>query len=144
MNRQGLTAMPRILHAGRLANVDNLFDHIELTQAIETLGLVGEPAEIGAVFVMDIFDMSDPVVGETDTHIFQGCSHATTAIVPHHNDVLDLELINRELNDGECVEICVHDNVGDISVYEHFSGGESRDLVGGDARVRATDPKVLG
>src|SRR5690606_16696611 len=54
-----------------------------------------------------------------------------------------LEDFDRELNDGEAVEIGVNNEVGNVSVDEDFAGSESNDLVGGDSGIATADPKEL-
>ena len=60
------------------------------------------------------------------------------------NDVLDLELVNGELNDGKGIEVRVHHDIGDISMHKDFARSQTCDLVSGYARVRATNPEVFG
>jgi hypothetical protein len=46
-----------------MADINNLFDHIELTERIKASTSIHNAPKIGPVFVADISDMSDPVIG---------------------------------------------------------------------------------
>ena len=46
----------------------------------------------------------------------------SAAVVAAHDDVLDREHLDRVLQDGEAVEVGVHDDVGDVAVHEDLAG----------------------
>jgi hypothetical protein len=68
--------------------------------------------------------------------------HAAAAIVAAHDDVLDLELLDRVLDDRERADVIRDDHVGDVAVHKHLAGREPCDLLGGHARVGAADPEI--
>jgi hypothetical protein len=47
-------------------------------------------------------------------------------------------------DDAHDVEVRVADQVGDVAVHKGVARLQARDLLGGDARVAASDPQVLG
>ena len=95
------------------------------------------------MLLRDVADMAQPVVGQADARAGQAGVHAAAAVVADHEDVLDLEQVDRELDHRQAVEVGVHDHVGDVAVHEHLARRQAEDLVGGHARVGAADPQVL-
>ena len=63
--------------------------------------------------------------------------------MPAHDDVLDLQDVNRELQHGQAIQVRVHHDVGNIPVNEQLSGLQPDNLVGGDAAVGTSDPEEL-
>ena len=70
-------------------------------------------------------------------------THPAAAVVAAHDDVLDLEHVDRVLQHRQAVQIGVHDDVGDVAVDEQLARPQADDLVGRHAAVRAADPQVL-
>jgi hypothetical protein len=58
-----LVSLPGVLNACGLADINNLLDHIEFTERIKASTPIHNASKIGAVFIVDISDMSDPVIG---------------------------------------------------------------------------------
>jgi hypothetical protein len=54
-----------------------------------------------------------------------------------------LQHVDRELHDGQAVEVGVHHHVGHVAVHEDLARLQAGDLVGRHAAVRAADPQVL-
>ncbi len=50
-----------------MADVDDLFDDIQLAQPVEALFGLFEASEVCAVFVVDIAYVPNPVIGQADT-----------------------------------------------------------------------------
>lgn len=61
-----------------------------------------------------------------------------------NNNMLYFEYLDRKLNDGQTIEIAMHNNIGDISMDKDFARGQINDLVGGHATVGAADPQNFG
>jgi len=55
---------------------------------------------------------------------------AAAAVVAADDDVLDLEDLDRVLDDGEAVQIAVDDNVGDVAVYKDLARLQAHEDVG--------------
>jgi hypothetical protein len=91
-----------------------------------------------------VLHMTQPVVGQAHACAACGGQHTTATVVAHHHDVLDLERIDRILNNGQSVQIGMHHHVGHVAMHKHFTRVEARDLVGRHAAVGAADPQVLG
>ena len=64
--------------------------------------------------------------------------------MPHHHDVLDLEMVHGKLDHRQGVQIRVHHHIGDIAVHKHFARIKPGDFVGRNAAVGAADPEVFG
>ena len=71
-------------------------------------------------------------------------AHAAAAVMADHHDVLDLEHVDRELQDGEIIGVLRRGEVRDIAVDEKLARIEIHDLVRGHAAVGAADPQILG
>jgi hypothetical protein len=54
-----------------------------------------------------------------------------------------LEHLYCKLNNRQTVQVCVDNQVGNISVDEKLTRQKADDLIGRDAAVRASDPKVI-
>lgn len=120
-----------------------LGEDIEFAESIGG-GLGREGVEFLAVGAVEAADAGEPVVDDAVAEVFECGDHATAAVVAADDHVLNLEDIDRVLQDSEQVEIGFRDDIGDIAVDEDFAGCEAGDLVGGHAAVRAADPEVLG
>src|SRR5205085_5840108 len=90
-----------------------------------------------------VLDVAQPVVDETEPVVTQSSADTAATVVAADDDVPDLENFDRELQHGEAIEICVHDDVGDVAMHEQLAGSEAHDFVGWHATVRASNPQVL-
>ena len=122
---QFLATLPGVLHDGGLADIHDLFDDVELAEAIGPL-FVGQGVEVHGVFEADVLDVAQPVVDEAEAAIGQRGRDTTTAIVADHEDVLDLQEVDREMEHREAIQIGVDDDVGDVAMDEDFTGDEAR------------------
>ena len=93
---------------------------------------------------LHVLDVTQPVVRHADAAPVQGVLHAAAAVVAHDDDVLHPQQVDREVDDGEAVEIGMDDDIADVAVDEHFARREAGDLIGRHPAVRAADPEVLG
>ena len=64
MDRQALAPCPGLADHGGLADVDHLFEDIELAQPAVPLALGRESIELGAVLPAHILHMPQPVVDQ--------------------------------------------------------------------------------
>ncbi|MCY1539244.1 hypothetical protein D9M68_748220 [compost metagenome] len=136
-----LAARPGVDHDGAHGHVDHLLGHVELAQRVDA-HVFGQAVEHHAVAVAHVLDVADPVVGQADALAAERSLHAGAAVVADHHDVLDLQVLDRELDRRERVEVGVHHDVGDVAVHEHFTRLQAGDLVGGHAAVGTADPHV--
>ena len=136
-----LSARPRRVDHRRLAHVQRLLDHIELAQTIE--GRLRRAVRQGACMSLtNGIDVTKPVVDEPELRALEDGSNAAAPVMSRDNHVLDLQHVDRVLQDREAVEIRVHDHVGDVAMNEQFAGRQSHDFVRRNAAVRAPDPQV--
>ena len=63
--------------------------------------------------------------------------------MPDHDDVADLDDIDRELKDREIIGVLRRGEIGDVAVDEQFAGTDTDDLVRGDAAIGTADPEIL-
>src|ERR1051325_5641821 len=59
MHRKFLSALPRVAHDARLANVEHLLDHVQFAEAIHALDFVVECLEQRLVLVAHVLDVRD-------------------------------------------------------------------------------------
>ena len=91
------------------------------------------------MFLCDIGDMPQPVVGQADACTGQAGMYATAAVVADDQDVFDLEQVHRELDHRQAIEVGVGHDVSDVPMHEHLAGRQSQDLVVRHARIRAAN-----
>lgn len=96
------------------------------------------------VQAVDVPDVPKPGVEDAEVLWGHGGLDAAAAVVATDDDVLDLEVLDGVVEDGSDVEVDVADQVGDVAVDKGLAGLEAGDLLGGDARVAAANPQVLG
>ena len=59
------------------------------------------------------------------------------------HDMFHVEHIDGILNDGKTIQICMNDNVCNISVNEHFSRIKRDNFVCRNTAVGTTDPEIV-
>jgi hypothetical protein len=144
MYGQLLAALPGILHDRGLADIDHLFQHVQLAQPVLPDAGRQRLAQITLMLDVHVLHMAQPVVGESDTAPRERSMHPGTAVMAAHDHMLDAEDIDGELQHRQAVEVGVHDHVGDIAVNEQFARLQADDLVGWHPAVGAAYPEILG
>src|SRR5690606_994007 len=91
-----------------------------------------------------VADVADPVVGQAHALAVQRGAHAAATVMSNHEDVLDLEHVDGELDHGHAIKIGVYHYVGDVAVDKYLARGKVHDLVGWNPRIGTADPQVLG
>lgn len=127
----------QLLHRSRLDNIPCLFHDVQLHQSIVTRSLVFDGTELLVVQTVDVTDVSEPRVEETEILGRHGGFDAAAAVVSADDDVLDVEVAHGVVDDGHDVEVGRADEVSDVAVDEHLAGFEAGDGFGGDAGVGA-------
>jgi hypothetical protein len=138
-----LAAVPGVANDGALADVDDLLDDVQFGEAIGA-AILGNGVEMDGVLEPDILNVTQPIVGQAHAALRESRGHAGATIVADDEDVLHLEMVHGELDDGHAVQIAMDDDVGDVAVDKQFPREQSDNLVRGDAAVGAADPHVLG
>jgi hypothetical protein len=138
-----LAALPGVVDHCRLADVLDLLDDVQLTEPLEFFRPV-KLRQMRFMLLRDILYVAQPVINQAVLLILHRRQHAAAAVVTADDDVLDLENLYGILNDGETVEVGMHDYVGDVAMDKHFARQQTRNLVGGNAAVRTADPEILG
>lgn len=63
--------------------------------------------------------------------------------MPADDHGLDAQRLDGVLQDGQAVEVGMHDEVGNVAMNEHLPGWQSDDLIGWHTAVGAADPQIL-
>lgn len=134
----------RLLDGGGFDNVAALLDDVELDKAVVAGALVLDGVQLFLVQAVDVPDVPKPGVEEAEVLGGHGGLDAAAAVVAADDNVLDLEVLDGVVEHRGDVEVDVAHQIGDVAVHEGLAGLEARDLLGGDARVAAADPQVLG
>lgn len=127
----------QLLDCGRLDDVPRLLNDVELDEAVISLVLVLDLRELLVVQTVDVADVSQPGVEQSEVLGRHGSLDTTAAVVAAHNDVLDMQVADGVVDDGHDIEIGGADQVGNVAVDEHLAGFEAGDGFGGDAGVGA-------
>src|ERR1700722_4233993 len=101
-NRELLLPFPCLLDHRGLANIQNLFDHVQLTKSVRAL-CFGQRIEEGGVLEADVLDVAQPVVNETVTSIEEGCHDASASVMTYHQHVLHPQHVYGELENRQTV-----------------------------------------
>ena len=126
-----------LLDGRRLDDVPALLDDVDLDETIVLCVLVGNGVELSLVQAVDVADVSEPRVQQTQVLGRHGRLDTAAPVVSADDNVLDLEVADRVVNHGHDIQVDVVDQVGDVAVDEHLTGFEARDGFGGNARVGA-------
>jgi hypothetical protein len=126
-----------LLDGCRLDDVPALLNDVDLNETVVFRVFVGDGVELVLVQTVDVADVSQPWVQQTQVLGSHSGLDTAAAVVSAHDNVLDLEVADRVVNHGHDVEVDVINQVGDVAVDEHLAGVEARDGFGGDARVGA-------
>lgn len=144
MDCQRLPPLPGIVDDGGLANIEDLFDDVKLTETVPTLVLFTEGGESRFMLLVHISNVPQPVIDQAEPVIPKGGANTPASIMATHNDVLDLQYIDRKLHRGQAVQVCVNHQVGNIAVNEQLPRQETDNLVCRHAAIGTTNPQIAG
>lgn len=134
----------RGLNRSRLHDVPALLDDVQLDQAVVARLVIGDGIKLGLVQAVDIADVPQPGVQDAQVLGGHGSLDTAASVVAADDDVLDLQMVDGIVDDTRGVEVDIADQVGDVAVDKGLTRSEAGDLLGGDARVAAPYPEVLG
>ncbi len=100
MHGELLTTCPRVGDEDVRRDVPNLPDNVEFAQTIQSSTGLCDYVEFGPMGVSDLANGMQPVVHKPAALAVYGGAHTPTAVMSHDHDVLHLEHIDRELEDG--------------------------------------------
>lgn len=144
MDNRELVLGVRLLHRRRLDDVPTLLHDVQLDEPVVPLRVVGDGVELLLVQPVDVTDVPQPGVQQPEILGRHGGLDAAAAIVPADDDMLDAQVADGVVDDAHDVEVRIDDEVGNVAVHKRLAWLEARDLLGGDTRVAAPDPEVLG
>ena len=61
-----------------------------------------------------------------------------------YDDMLHVQNFDGILDDGEAIEVGLHDDVGNIAVDEQLTWEQTDNFIRRNAAIRTPDPEVLG
>ena len=143
MHVEFLPAGPRVLYGGGDADVAHLLADIQLAEPPHLFVVIAQGVELVAVLLVDVLNVTQPVVDESTPFAVEGRRDAAASVVTTYDDVFDLQGIHRVLHHRQHVHVGVHHEVGDVAVDEHLARQHVHDLVRGYPAVGAADPEVL-
>ena len=143
MHNHGLAALPGVGDHGGAAHVARLLQDVELHQRVHPQAFV-QTHQKTCLGVAHILHMAQPVVDQASALVIQCGPNATTVAVAHHDDVLNLQHIDRILDDAQGIEVRVHQKVGHIAVDKQLTREQIDQFVGGHAAVGTAQPHVSG
>lgn len=125
------------LHRCCLDDISALLDDVQFDKPVILCFRITDSVELALMQTVDVADVTQPRVQQTEVLGCHGGLDATTAVVAAYNDVLDLEVAHGVVDDGHDVQVNVVDEVGNVAVNEHLAGVDASESFGGDARVGA-------
>ena len=104
MYRHFLAPAPGILHHIGQGHVAHLLDHVHFAQHVFLLRHA-QMVNAAAVPQLDIVHVAQPVVGQAHAQAAQRGQHATATVMTDHHDVLHPEVVHRELDHRQGIEV---------------------------------------
>ena len=98
MDGDRLTSLPGFLDDGGVADIFYLFDDIQLAQPVEPLLRRGKARQVARLSLVDVTDVPQPVVDQTEPALLHRRHHATAAVMPTDDHLVHTEDIDRVLN----------------------------------------------
>ncbi|MFT7286088.1 MAG: hypothetical protein ACI87W_000192 [Halieaceae bacterium] len=74
--------------------------------------------------------------------LIQHRRNTATSVMPHHQDMCDLEYVYRVLQHRQAVQVAVCDHVGSIAMNKNLAWLQPNDLVRRYAAAGAADPQI--
>ena len=144
MHRQWLPPIPRILNDRRLTDIRNRLDNIQLTQTIIFHPWRKRIPEILFMLLMDILNMMQPVIRQTDPLFHHGNVNTRTVIMSGDHNMTNPDNIHSKLHDSQTTQISIRNDIGDISVHENITRQQIGNLCRRNTAIGTTDPEILG
>lgn len=108
-----------------MTDILDLLDDIKFAKPVTPHLYIVEPVEFGAVPNINIFDVAQPIVDQSEVASTAGRMHSATAVMATYDDVLDLEHFYRELHHRQTADVGVHDEIRDVAVNKNLAGFQS-------------------
>lgn len=118
-----------------MASVSDLLHDVELAQAIDPIFEIRDAIELNSVMCIDVLYVSEPVIEKTELMRAARRMNTTAAVVTADDDVLDLQDLNRKLNDGEAAHVGVNNEVRNVAMDENLTWLETQDMVSGNTAI---------
>ncbi len=99
MDRQLLAASPGVVDNRGLRQTKHLLNNIKFTESVVTLRF-GRCIDNGLMFLFDIVNVAEPVIGQTNTQTIQCRFNTATTVMTYDEDVLNAEHLNSILHHG--------------------------------------------
>lgn len=128
-----------LLDGSSLHNTPARLHHVQLHQAVESRLLVLNSIELLLVQSVDVTDVSQPWVKDTQVCWRQGGLDTAAVVVAADDNVFDLQVAHGVVDHGHGGKVDGGDDVGDVAVDEDLAGVEAHDFVRGDTAVGAAN-----
>src|SRR5690606_25381131 len=135
--------MPGVLDNAGVADVGDLLDDVQLAHAVNLRLFSGIAGDMVTMFVIKVTNRAQPAVDQAQLIIMHRGTNATATVVAGHEDMLDLEYVDRELDYRKAVQIGMQYHVGHITVNEKLPRQQADDLIGRHSRIGTTDPEIF-
>lgn len=138
-----LVVLEALLHRRSFDDVPAGFDDVQFNQSVVLCVLIRNFVEFGFVQTVHIADISQPWIENSQVGRTHGGFDASAVVVAANNDVLDVEMPDRVIDNAHDVEITVRHEVGNVAVNENFARLEPHDFVGWYTAVAAPDVSIF-
>jgi len=140
MDSKLLTAIPRILDDRRFTHILDLFRNVKLAKLIKFVDRIVKCRQQVRMQICGVLDVTQPVVDQAVPFLLHCRLDAAAAVMAANDNMLDLQNLDRELEDRKAVHVRVNDEVRNITMNKYLARIEADDHVRRDAAVRASYP----
>lgn len=98
-----------LLYSGSFDDVSARLDHVEFYQPVVPLIILLDRIKLSFMKSVDVADVSEPGVKESQIGRCQSCFDPSTIVMTADDDVFDLKMSDRVVNDGHDVQIDIRD-----------------------------------
>jgi hypothetical protein len=105
VDRELLATTPRVKHEDIRGYVSHLLNDVKFAKSIETCMRIDDAIEFRTACPVDLPNRMQPVIHQSTALTVYRRADTSATVMPHHHDVLHLEHIDRELEDGQIVGI---------------------------------------
>jgi hypothetical protein len=105
---------------------------------------IGNLSQFGLVLLLYMLDINEPLIEQTQLPNCHGRLHAPALIMTAYDHVPDLKHFHRILYNAQDIQIAGHNQVGDVSVHEHFARVGAGNFIRRYPTIGAANPQEFG
>ncbi len=98
MHCQLLSSLPCLLHDGRLADIRDLLNNIQLAEPLKTLSFFADSGQYCFVFLFHVLHVTQPVINQSQLAVAESGLHATTSVMAADNNMPNCERFDSKLD----------------------------------------------